>query len=230
MAKLENNNENENKKSVAENLGDQVQKTVENVEGKVRETVKEASELASDAIHHPVETAEEFGKQAMKDVVSYSWWAKLLLILFWLGLFLVASVLIVINLPVTKQWAADQALKIVNQDFKAGFSTESVDVNYFGDVTIKGLKVKDYKGFNFITAREFRADSDWISLAVNAISGNSNSLSFNSLTLVNADIKVITYKGDSIANFVRFTELFDNGKKRDPKKTSISVKFQGTDY
>jgi hypothetical protein len=32
MAKLENNNENENKKSVAENLGDQVQKTVENVE------------------------------------------------------------------------------------------------------------------------------------------------------------------------------------------------------
>ncbi|AZB19869.1 translocation/assembly module TamB [Chryseobacterium indologenes] len=223
MAKLENNNENENKKSVAENLGDQVQKTVENVEGKVRETVKEASELASDAIHHPVETAEEFGKQAMKDVVSYSWWAKLLLILFWLGLFLVASVLIVINLPVTKQWAADQALKIVNQDFKAGFSTESVDVNYFGDVTIKGLKVKDYKGFNFITAREFRADSDWISLAVNAISGNSNSLSFNSLTLVNADIKVITYKGDSIANFVRFTELFDNGKKRDPKKPPFQL-------
>ncbi|WP_238555525.1 hypothetical protein [Chryseobacterium sp. P1-3] len=211
------------KKSVAENLGDQVQKTVENVEGKVRETVKEASELASDAIHHPVETAEEFGKQAMKDVVSYSWWAKLLLILFWLGLFLVASVFVVINLPVTKQWAADQALKIVNQDFKAGFSTESVDVNYFGDVTIKGLKVKDYKGFDFITAREFRADSDWISLAVNAISGNSNSLSFNALTLVNADIKVITYKGDSIANFIRFTQLFDNGKKRDPNKPPFQL-------
>jgi len=31
MAKLENNNENENKKSVAGNLGDQVQKAVENV-------------------------------------------------------------------------------------------------------------------------------------------------------------------------------------------------------
>ncbi|WP_232815756.1 hypothetical protein [Chryseobacterium capnotolerans] len=88
MAKLENNNENENKKSVAENLGDQVQKTVENVEGKVRETVKEASELASDAINHPVETAEEFGKQAMKDVTSYTWWAKLLLILFGWVLFL----------------------------------------------------------------------------------------------------------------------------------------------
>ncbi|AZB24930.1 translocation/assembly module TamB [Chryseobacterium bernardetii] len=223
MAKLENNNENENKKSVAENLGDQVQKTVENVEGKVRETVKEASELASDAINHPVETAEEFGKQAMKDVTSYTWWAKLLLILFWLGLFLVAGVLITINLPVTKQWAADQALKLVNNDFKSDFSTESVDVNYFGDVTIKGLKVKDYKGLEFIKAREFYADSDWISLAVNAISGNSNSLSFNSLKLVNADVRVITYKGDSISNFIRFVELFDNGKKRDPKKPPFQL-------
>lgn len=223
MAKLENNNENENKKSVAENLSDQVQKTVENVEGSVKETVKEASELASDAIHHPVETAEEFGKQAVKDVTSYSWWARLLLILFWLGVILVGGVLTVINLPVTKQWAADQALQIVNKDFKAAMSTESVEVDYFGDVTIKGLKIKDYKGLEFIKAREFRANSDWMSLAYNAISGNSNSLSFNSLTLVNADVKVITYKGDSISNFIRFTQLFDSGKKRDPKKPPFQL-------
>ncbi|KXH79552.1 translocation/assembly module TamB domain-containing protein [Chryseobacterium kwangjuense] len=223
MAKLENNNENENKKSVAENIGDQVQKTVENVEGAVKETVKEASELASDAIHHPVETAEEFGKQAVKDVTSYSWWAKLLLILFWLGVVLVGGVLIAINLPVTKQWAADQALQIVNKDFKSGMTTESVEVDYFGDVTIKGLKIKDYKGLEFIKAREFRANSDWMSLAYNAISGNSNSLSFNSLTLVNADVKVITYKGDSISNFIRFTQLFDSGKKRDPKKPPFQL-------
>lgn len=223
MAKLENNNENENKKSVAENLSDQVQKTVEDVEGAVKETVKEASELASDAIHHPVETAEEFGKQAVKDVTSYSWWAKLLLILFWLGVILVGGILIAINLPVTKRWAANQALQIVNKDFKAGMSTESVEVDYFGDVTIKGLKIKDYKGLEFIKAREFRANSDWMALAYNAISGNSNSLSFNSLTLVNADVKVITYKGDSISNFIRFTQLFDSGKKRDPKKPPFQL-------
>lgn len=223
MAKLENNNENENKKSVAENLGDQVQKTVENVEGAVKETVKEASELASDAIHHPIETAEEFGKQAVHDVTSYSWWAKLLLILFWLGLFLVVGVFIAINLPVTKQWAADQALQIVNKDFKADMTTESVHVDYFGDVTIKGLKIKDYKGFEFITAKEFRANSDWMALAANAISGKSNSLSFNALILTNADVKVITYKGDSISNFIRFTKLFDSGKKRDPKKPPFQL-------
>ncbi|MFC5874065.1 Family of unknown function [Chryseobacterium arachidis] len=221
MAKLENNNENENKKSVAGNLGDQVHKAVENAEGIVKETVKEASELASDAIHHPVQTAEEFGKQAVKDVTSYSWWAKLLLILFWLGLSLVAAIFITINLPVTKQWAADQALKLVNRDFKAQMSTESVEVNFFGNVKIKGLKIKDNKGFNFITVKEFTANSDWFSLATNI--GENNSLSFNSLTLKNADVKVITYKGDSISNFIRFTQLFDNGKKRDPSKPPFQL-------
>ncbi|MXS70596.1 translocation/assembly module TamB [Flavobacteriaceae bacterium W22] len=217
MAKLENNNENENKKSVAENLGDQVQKTVENVQG----TVKEAAEFASDAINHPIDTAQEFGKQAAKDVVSYSWWAKLLLILFWTVLSLVILIFIAINLPVTKRWAADQALQIVNRDFKAEMSTESVEVNFFGDVTIKGLKIKDYKGLDFITSKEFIADSDWFSLATNI--GKNNSLSFSRLTLNNADVKVITYKGDSISNFIRFTQLFDSGKKRDPKKPPFQL-------
>lgn len=207
MAKLENNNDNENKKSVAENLGNQVQKTVENVQ----ETVKEASEFASDAIKHPLDAAQEIGKQAAKDVTSYSWWARLLLVLFWFVLGVVVLAVVVINLPVTKRWAADQALQIVNRDFKADMSTESVEVDFFGDVTIKGLKVKDYKGFEFIKAKEFIANSDWFSLATNI--GKHNSLSFNGLILKNADVKVITYKGDSISNFIRFTKLFDNGKK-----------------
>lgn len=217
MAKLENNNENEHKKSVAENLGDQVQKTV----GNVQETVKEASALASDAIKHPLDTAQEFGKQAAKDVTSYSWWARLLLVLFWTVLSLVILVFIAINLPVTKRWAADQALQIVNRDFKAEMTTESVEVDFFGDVTIKGLRIKDYKGLEFIKAREFIANSDWFALATNV--GKNNSLSFNALTLKNADIKVITYKGDSISNFIRFTKLFDSGKKKDPSKPPFQL-------
>ena len=153
MAKLENNNENKNKKSVSENLEDQMQKTVENVQ----ETVKEASDFATEAIKHPIDTAQELGKQAAKDVVSYSWWAKLLLILFWTVFSIVILVFIAINLPVTKRWAANQALQIVNRDFKAQMSTESVEVDFFGDVTIKGLKIKDYKNLDFIKAREFKA-------------------------------------------------------------------------
>lgn len=217
MAKLENNNENKNKKTVSENLGNQVQKTVENVQ----ESVKEASDFAAEAIKHPIDTAQELGKQAAKDVVSYSWWAKLLLILFWSVLSIVVLVFIAINLPVTKRWAADQALQIVNRDFKAKMSTESVEVDFFGDVTIKGLRIKDYKDVDFIKAREFKANSDWFSLATNI--GKHNSLSFNGLRLIDADIKVITYKGDSISNFIRFTKLFDSGKKADPSKPPFQL-------
>ncbi len=223
MANLENNNDNENKKSVAENISDSVQKGVENVQDSVKEAVKGAAELASDAINRPVETAGELVEQAAKDVTSYKWWAKLLLIIFWLGLFIVTAALVAVNLPVTKRWAANQALQILNQDFKAEMSTEDVQVDYFGDVLIKGLTIKDYRGLEFIKVREFRANSNWLELVRNVISGKSNSLSFDGLTLKDADIKVITYKGDSISNFIRYVGNFDSGKTPDPNKPPFEL-------
>ena len=105
MANLENNNDNENKKSLTENIGDSVQKGVENVQDTVKETVKGAKDLASDAINHPVETAGEFVQQAAKDVTNYKWWAKLLLVLFWVSLFLVISFFFFLCLQETKNWA-----------------------------------------------------------------------------------------------------------------------------
>ncbi len=219
MANLENNNESENKKSVTDKIESSVKKGVDNVQ----KSVKEASELASDALKHPRETAQEFGKQAAHDVVSIKWWARLLLYLFWIGFALLALIMIVLNLNVTKRWAANEALQIVNRDFKAEMSTDAIDVNFFGNVSIKGLKIKDYKGYEFIRAREFDASSDWISLIAGAVSGKSNSLSFKSLKLKNADIRVITYKGDSISNFIRYINLFDNGKKRDPNKPPFEL-------
>ena len=131
MANLENNNDNENKKTAAENIGDSVQKGVENVKETVKETVKGAAELASDAITRPVETAGEFVDQAAKDVTSYKWWAKLLLILFWSGLFLVASFLVIVSLPATKNWAAQKVIAKLNKDMKSQMSFKSVDINFF---------------------------------------------------------------------------------------------------
>ncbi len=208
MAKLDNNYDNEQ---------EQQQSHSEEV------SIENAKELVKDAVSHPVETAEEFGKQAAKDVVSVKWWAKLLLVVFWSALSLFVIGLIALNLNVTKRWAANQALQVLNQEFKAEMTTGEVTVDYFGDVMVKSLRIKDYKGLEFIKAREFRANSNWISLAVNAIQGNSNALSFDALQLTNADIKVVTYKGDSISNFVRYTQLFDSGKERDPKKPPFQL-------
>ncbi|MGA9213684.1 translocation/assembly module TamB domain-containing protein [Kaistella sp.] len=207
MANLENNNDKENKKSIAENISDSVQKGMDNVQDTVKETVKDVSNLASDAINHPVETAKEFGEQAAKDVVNYRWWAKLLLVLFWGLLFLVVSFFIVISLPVTQNWIAKRVTDtILNKDLKTNISFKSVDVDYFGNVTINEVVVKDDRNFPFIKVKEIYGDTNWFSII-----DNSRNLQFQSLSLKNLDLKVITYKGDSISNFIRFVDLFEGG-------------------
>lgn len=214
MANLENNNDNENKKTVAEKVGDQIQHTAENVSEKVQETVKEATQLASDTILHPIDTAKEFGEQAKKDVTSYKWWAKLLLVLFWTTLFLVVSVFVIVSLPATKNWAAQKVISKLNKDLKSQMSFQSVDVSYFGDIHIHKVAIKDHKNFDFLKAEELYADSNWFSII-----NNSRNLQFQSLSLKKMDLKVITYKGDSISNFIRFVDLFNTPTptvKREP--------------
>ncbi len=203
MANLENNNEKGKKKSVAKNIGDSVQKGV----GKVQNTVEDAAELASDALNHPVETAGEFIDQATKDVVSVKWWARLLQVLFWVALTLVIAFVIAVNLPVTKNWAAQKVISKLNDQLKSQISFDSIDVNYFGDVTLFKVSVKDNKEYPFLKAEKLYADSNWFSII-----SDSRNLSFQSMSLDRLDLKVITYKGDSISNFIRFVELFDSGK------------------
>lgn len=214
MANLENNNDKEHKKSVSENIGDSVQKGVENVQ----ETVKDAAHLASDAINKPVQTAGEFVDQAAKDVTSYKWWAKLLLVVFWTGLFLIISLAVIINLPATKNWAAQKVIAKLNENLKSQVSFERVNVNYFGDIYIHNVSIRDYRGLKFIKARQLYADSDWFSII-----SNSRNMQFQSLALKNMDMKVVTYKGDSISNFVRFVQLF-NKTPADKSKPPFELK------
>ncbi|HFK5571277.1 TPA: translocation/assembly module TamB [Elizabethkingia meningoseptica] len=199
MANLENNKDN-NEKPIEKQIGKAVDKTVE----KVSKAVDEAEHFAQDV-----------AKQAIEDASHYSWWAKLLLYLFYIGLGIVGLLFIIISLPVTKDWAATKALGSLNKDFGIEISKKNVSLNIFGDITIEGLEIKDHKGFPFIKAREYRASSDWFSLLD---LGKTNMLGFESMTLKNADVKVITYKGDSIDNFNRFISKFDDGKPRNPNK------------
>ncbi|SHK43704.1 translocation/assembly module TamB domain-containing protein [Epilithonimonas mollis] len=133
-----------------------------------------------------------------------------------LGLLLL--VFVVINLPVTKRYIANQAIDMLNNDFKMGMRIEDIDVNFFGDVTIKGLTLKDYKNYDFVKAKELRVASDWFALAF-----NTRDIKFNQATIIDPVIRVITYRGDSISNFVRYVDNFDDGKPRDPKKKPFKM-------
>lgn len=211
MAKIENN-KNKNKEKAEKSIGEQVGEKISNVQQNVQKTVGEAKDLLKDTVEHPLETAKEFGTQAVKDVTSYSWWAKLLLILFWGIIGIVVLFFIAINLPVTKRYVANQAIELLNNDFKARMSTQKVDVDLFGVVHIQGLKIQDDKGLNFIKIRDFTASSDWFSII-----SNPNDIKFRSLILRDADIKVVTYKGEKVSNFINFIDKFSSSDKKKKK-------------
>ena len=143
---------------------------------------------------------------------------RLLSYLFFGIVGLLVLVLITINLPVTKRYIASQAIDFLNKDLKMGMSIDDIDVNFFGDVTIKGLRLKDYKNYEFVKAKELRVGSDWFALAF-----NTRDIKFKQATIINPVVRVITYKGDSISNFIRYVDNFDDGKPRDPKKKPFKM-------
>lgn len=138
--------------------------------------------------------------------------------IFFTILGLIILILVAINLPVTKRYIANQAIDMLNNDFKMGMRIEDIDVNFLGDVTIKGLTLKDYKNYDFVKAKELRVASDWFALAF-----NTRDIKFNQATIINPVVRVITYKGDSISNFIRYVDNFDDGKPRDPKKKPFKM-------
>ncbi len=151
-------------------------------------------------------------EQVIKKYKS-SLWVRIPLYLILTILGLILLIFIAINLPVTKRYIASQAIELLNKDFKMKLKVDDVEVDFFGDVSLKGVKMNDYKDFEFVKAKEIQANSDWFALAF-----NTSDLKFNKVALVEPDIKVITYKGDSISNFIRYVDNFSSDKPSDPNK------------
>lgn len=161
---------------------------------------------------------KENPKKSSKEKKSkLHWFWKMLIYLFGGILTLLIALFITLNLDITKDWIAKKGLEYLNKDFKTKISAKNITIDYFGDVIINELSVKDEKNLDFIKIEKLKATSDWISLIKDAIKG-TNSFNFNEFDVENADIRVITYKNDSIANFIKFVELFDDGKPRNPNK------------
>jgi len=161
------------------------------------------------------ETEEKKEKTSIKNVKEkvkkLSWWAKLFLFCFFSFIFLVVSLLIAINIPSVKDKFAKEAINMLNSEFKTTFSAENVEVNFFGDVVINGVTAKDHHDFEFLKVKKLTAHSDWLMIAF-----NSRDLKFQKLSLEEADLKVITYKGEEQDNFTKYIEKFDTPK--DPAK------------
>jgi len=179
------------------------------------EVVEKQKTQEKDSMDSKGSFTREVVKVAVENVSHYSWWAKLVLYLFYTGVSFVVLFLVFVNLPITKSWTADKALGFLNEDFGVEISEKNISLNIFGDVSIDGLEVKDHKGFPFIKIKKYHANSNWFHLFG---LGKTNSLAFRSMTLKNADVKIITYKGDTLDNLSLLIQKFETDKPRTPGK------------
>ncbi len=149
-----------------------------------------------------------------------AWWLRLFKFLLSAFAIIIVSFFIIINLQVTKTYIANQALQLLNKNFKASMSTGKVEVNFFGDVIISHIRIKDYKANEFVKIKKFRAGSDWFSL----IAKLSN-INFRNISFEQADIKIVTYKGDSLSNFQRYIKNFESDKKKKKGAFDLSTRL-----
>ncbi|MBS7332342.1 MAG: hypothetical protein KIG88_01940 [Weeksellaceae bacterium] len=135
----------------------------------------------------------------------------LVCIIFILTLLLCAS--IAIQIPAVQSKVAKFAMEKLNKSLNTRMFVDSVDIDFFGKIYLNDISIKDDRDLDFITGRQLQT-----SLSVWSIISNPDYINLKEVKLVEPNIQVITYKGDSISNFIKFVNGFSSDKPKDPTR------------
>ena len=128
---------------------------------------------------------------------------KILGILFLVILIVIIGAFIAIQTPYVQNIIVQKVLVNLNQQFGTQIKVGSVDIDFWGDVNLYDVSIKDHKDLDFIVAPQITADLSYIDL----IRDQSN-ISLDQIDLKYADIQVITYAGEEESNFIKFVNSF----------------------
>ena len=70
--------------------------------------------------------------------------------------FILLSFLLIINLPYVKDKIAKEALVYLNKEFKTKISSENIEVDYFGNLILHNVVIKDHHDNELITVKELK--------------------------------------------------------------------------
>lgn len=121
--------------------------------------------------------------------------------------------MIAIQIPAVQTKIAHFALEKLNKSLNTKISVDTVDIDFFGKIHFYGIKIKDNHNYDFIKSKSLVTTIDLWSLLPGI---NKNHIDLNEIKLIQPEVRVITYKGDSIANFIRFVNNFSSDKPKDP--------------
>ena len=147
---------------------------------------------------------------------------RFLLPLIILVLTLILTVEIAIQIPAVQTKIAHFALEKLNKSLNTKMYVDSVDIDFFGTIYFYGVHVKDDHNYDFIKSKTLETTIDVWSLIPGI---KKDHIDLSKIKLHQPEVRVITYKGDSISNFIKFVNGFSSDKPKDPKKI---FKLDGT--
>lgn len=139
---------------------------------------------------------------------------RVILVCIVLIITLLLSVSIAIQIPSVQSKIAKFALEKLNKSLNTRMYVDSVDIDFFGKIYLNDISIKDDHDLDFITGRQLQT-----TLSIWSIVANPDYINLKEVKLVQPHIQVITYKGDSVSNFIKFVNGFSSDKPKDPTRT-----------
>lgn len=125
-------------------------------------------------------------------------------------LFLIIGLFIAIQTPYVQNYIAQKVLVNLNQQFGTRMEVGNIEIDFWGDVNLYDVKIKDHKDFYFIEAPQITADISYLALI-----RDQSKISLNQIDLKYATVNVITYEGDDTSNFIKFVNSFVTDKEEE---------------
>ena len=135
------------------------------------------------------------------------------------------SLTIAIQIPAVQTWAAKKAVVELNKTFNTQIAVKSVDIDFFGRIYMNGLSTKDDRGLDFIQVKQMETSMNIWSLLNNLVIAKENKIDLDEIKLDEPKIQIITYKGDSTSNLIKFVNAFSSKEEKDPSPFTLKGNF-----
>lgn len=119
--------------------------------------------------------------------------------------------MILIQIPSVQTKIAHYVIEELNDTFGTEISVDRLSIEFFGDVNLYGVKTKDDHGLEFVNIARVQAKLSLTNLIM-----EPNRIKIRKLNLFEPHVKVVTYQGDSISNFIRLIDQFSSSEKSEP--------------
>lgn len=118
--------------------------------------------------------------------------------------------MIVVQIPAIQTKVAQYVIEELNDSLGTKINVDRISIEFFGDVNLYGVSAEDDYGVEFIEIPRLQAK-----LSLTGLILEPNRINIRKLNLFEPNIKVVTYKGDSISNFITLINNFSSEEEKE---------------